>query len=423
MKEEALHFVWKNKLFGLKQLYTTENEPIQVINPGLYNTDSGPDFFNAKIKIGDTLWAGNVEIHIKSSDWLTHNHQTNKNYSNIILHVVLENDVSDEIRLTSAPTLVIPLTEKFKTEIESINLNNKPFCFSKIERISKTELNSYLDYLLIERLEEKYLNNLTILNESKNCWNTLFYKTLIKYFGGYTNNNAFEQLANKIPHKLLLQNSNDPIKTEALLFGTSGFLEDKIDNEYYSQLQKEYDFLKLKYGLNPLPLHIWKFLRLRPSNFPTIRIAQLAELISKNNQIVGTLFNLKNLSELNIFENIGTNIFWNNHYQFNKLSKPIKAKKLGKTMQTQLIINIVIPFIYTYHKKQNNYQMCEKVIDWLYNMKSEENSTITNWEKNGIESTNSATSQALYHLKSRYCDRKDCIRCRIGQKVLSDSVL
>ena len=420
MKEEALHFIWKNRLFGLKPLKTTDDQLIEVISPGIHNTDSGPDFFNAKIKIGDTLWAGNIEIHIKTSDWLIHNHQNDKNYSNIILHVVFENDVSNEIKITSAPTLVLPISERFKSEIENISNKNEPFCYSKLHKITNTEISNYLEYLLIERLEEKYITNLRILEESINCWNTLFYKTLIKYFGGYTNNHAFEQLSNRIPHKILLQNSSDLLKNEALLFGTAGFLEKTYDNEYYVQLQNEYAFQKAKYGLTPLPIHIWKFLRLRPSNFPTIRIAQLAHLICKNAQITNSLFNLQKLENLELFDHINTNTYWNNHYQFSQTSKPLQIKTLGKTMQNQLIINVVIPYIYTYHKKQNNYQMCERVIDWLYNMKPEKNSTITNWEKNGIESTNSATSQALYHLKSRYCDRKDCIRCRIGQKTLAE---
>lgn len=424
MKEEFLHFIWKHKLFGIAPLYTTNSEPIEVINPGTLNTDAGPDFFNAKIRIGETLWAGNVEIHIKTSDWYAHNHQNNKNYSNIILHVVYQNDISElPDTKSSIPVLIIPISKNLQYELASINTEkNTLFCSNKITQISNSEITSYLDYILIERFEEKYIEAKTTLQKTCNCWNTLFYNLLLKTFGGYTNNQAFALIAQRISFQTLLHHSDNLTQIEALLFGVAGFLEGEPLDNYHKTLQNEFEFLKVKYSLKPLESHIWKFLRLRPTNFPTTRIAQLSAIIHKTK---GMFIKVAQLNEINdIFTSLDVEIstYWKTHYHFGKEYNNHKVTSIGEQTKYVIVCNVIIPFLFTFHKENNNLEKIEEIIEWLYNLPSEKNSIISIWQANGINSNNMAQSQALYHLKSRYCNSKKCISCRIGQKVLATAL-
>ena len=421
MKEELLHFIWKHKLLSLNKLTTTTNEPIEIINPGIHNTDSGPDFFNAKIKIGETIWAGNVEIHVKSSDWFLHNHHNDKTYSNIILHAVYQDDNQSWSQLQSdIPLLIMPISKQLQQEYQSINRDkNELFCGSKLKSLEYSEIENYLDVILVERLEEKHQRSKIILEKSNYCWNTLYFNLLLKAFGGFTNNLAFELIAQRLPFNILLKHADNIFQLEAILFGMSGLLSDTPKDNYQQQLKTEFEFVRAKHSLNPIESTIWKFMRLRPPNFPTIRIAQLAAIIHKTNGMFAKTVQLYQINDIFALLDVETSQYWKTHYHFGKQFNKNWKVSIGKQTKYMIVCNVVIPFLLTYYRENGETKKTEDILDWMQNLPSERNSIVKMWQENGVFSRNMAQSQALYHLKSRYCEHKRCLHCRIGQKVLA----
>lgn len=418
MKEDFLHFIWKQRLFNQNDLQTTTGEKIEIIHVGYLNSDAGPDFFNAKIKISSTLWAGNVEIHLKRSDWIAHNHENNPNYANIILHVVMENDFepTELPNLARIPTLVLDIPEKVKNNYMYIEQQKStPICGNSLHKINKMDLDNYLEYILIERFEEKSLTAQNILERSNGCWSTLFYHLLVRTLGGHTNNPTFEQLAQHLPFKTLAKHSNSLFQLEALLFGTAGFLKNPTD-EYQKELQMEFNFLKIKYDITPLSEHLWKFLRLRPSNFPTLRIAQLAAIIHKNGGLFEPQASIKLITKP--FQAEVSN-YWKVHYHFGAPSENKKSTTIGTRTLQMIVCNVVIPYLFIYYKSRGESDKMQEIIELLEQLPSEKNKIIDTWSRLGLRSTKMSESQALYHLYTRYCEPKKCLRCRIGQMVLT----
>ncbi|HAN19669.1 MAG: hypothetical protein A2X13_14485 [Bacteroidetes bacterium GWC2_33_15] len=419
MKEEFLHYIWKYRLLKTGNLKCCSGEKIEIIKPGTHNFDSGPDFFNAKIKIDDITWNGNVEIHVNSSDWYSHNHHTNKAFDNVILQAVYHHD-KDVYRTNGQliPTLVLDFDSRLLTNYENL-LQNKLWipCEKEIVKIDKFIISQWIEKLSIERLKEKSDSVNDLLKQNNNNWETAFYTQLASNFGFKLNSEPFELLAKSLPLNYLAKHKNNLLQIEALLFGQAGFLIDTGGDEYYNSLQKEYLFLKAKFNLKPIEKHLWKFLRSRPGNFPTIRIAQFAMLIYKSSSLFSKIIESVKPEEIKKLLLVETSEYWTNHYLFNKVSVN-KVKSLGENSVDILIINTVIPFLFVYGKNKRDEKIATRAIGFLEKIKSEKNSILQSWEKLGIKSNSAQSSQALIHLKSKYCNIKNCLNCQIGNQVI-----
>lgn len=419
MTEDLLHFIWKFQLFNVLELNTTSGDNITVIHPGFHNTNAGPDFFNAKIKIGETLWAGNVEIHVKSSDFIKHQHQTNKSYQNLILHVVYEND-SNDIKF-NFPVLEIrnyfpnKLVEIYNQFLQS---NMWIPCENNLKNVSQLNITSWLQRLAVERIERKAKETEQLLLQFNNDWEYVFFIQLSKAFGFKVNATAFELWAKSLPYQLLLKHRNNSLQVEALIFGQAGFLEDDILNDvYFNKLKTEYSFLRNKYSLKPIDKHIWKFLRLRPRNFPTIRLAQLAEIIKKQHCLFSAFIEAENIQSLIKLLNVQVTDYWQNHFEFGKESICLK-KSLGVKSAQSITINAIVPVLFAYSNYSGKEALKEKAIEFLENIESEKNSIINNWINLGIKPQSALESQALLELKNEYCSQKKCLNCSIGNAIL-----
>ncbi len=417
MEEKTLHYIWQNKLYDGKNLKTTKGEIIEIIDPGLLNTDEGPDFFNAKIKIDDTLWAGNVEIHIKASDWFRHKHEKHIGYNNVILHVVIENDT--EIYRKNGEQiaqLVLPIRpEIIQKQSQKTNSSQWIACGNKIKSIDTLTWQMWLDRCLIERMESKTERILSILKQKTDSWDEAFYILLARSFGFNLNNDSFEQMARNLPFSILLKHRNNLFQLEALLLGQAGLLSDvKSQNDYPIKLAEEYHFLQKKYNL-PTPNQSCKQLRLRPQNNPHLRLAQLAALIQKEERLFSKIIQLKEKTSIfPLFENIKLSPFWETHYNFISSSNK-KNKSLGKSSIESLIINVVVPLLFLYAQHTDNDELRDIAMNLIQSIKAEKNSIVDGFAKLGKTAQNAADSQAMIHLKKQYCERKDCIRCRFNK--------
>lgn len=424
MKEEFLHYIWKYQLFNNPaNLFLEDESEVLIIDTGIFNQDSGPDFFNAKIKIDNTLWVGNVEIHINSSDWLKHNHQLDKAYNNVILHVVFNHDREIEDKEGNViPTLELKnliskdILKKYNSLMHVSGKNWIP-CGNQIKTIDEFTINLWLNRVAIERLEHKAIDIENSLNQNNNNWEETFYQYLFKYFGLKVNAEPFFQVAINTPLKIV-EKHNSITSVEALFYGQSGLLEDNVKDEYFIQLQQEYSFLKAKFSLQNIDKSMWKFLRLRPFNFPTIRISQLSSILLNNPRLFSKMIAAKNANELQKYFKTQASEYWNNHYQFGKLVKENSKKHLGQLTINNIIINVVVPFTFVYGKVKRNEEMVEKAINLLEELKPEQNAIIKSWQKLGVKSSNALHTQSLLEIKNNYCSEKKCLNCGIGNKIL-----
>ncbi len=420
MKESILHYIWQQKLFTQQGLRTTEGEMVEIIDVGKINTDAGPDFFNAKVKIGDTIWAGNVEIHTLASDWKKHNHQADKSYDTVILHVVKKAD-SEVFRFDGAkiPQLELLYPLEIEQNYEAL-INDKKWvaCADKISDVPTIFIHSWKNALLAERLWLKTSNIQNLLIESNQHWEEAFYITLARSFGFGTNSQAFEMLAKSLSISILGKHKNNLFQIEALLFGQAGLLENDYDDEYFQKLKKEFYFLKIKYDLKSIAGSQWKLLRLRPDNFPHVRIAQFASIIHGSSKLFSKIIELTEMDYLVSLFRCEPSEYWKKHYLFGEESTE-KSKKLGKSSIYSLLINTVIPFVFYFADRNGNEDLKEKAMNLLEKVPAEKNSVITGWQKVGMKINTAYDSQAFLHLKKIYCDEKNCLRCRIGHKVLT----
>ena len=420
MRESILHYVWQHKLFTAQQLVTTEGEPVDVIDVGKHNTDAGPDFFNAKIRIGETLWAGNVEIHTRSTDWHRHSHHSDKAYNSVILHVVSEVD-GEIFRADGAkiPQLVLVYPKHIAENYDRLITEQKWIaCEDKIAAVPGIVIESWKNALLTERLEQKMQAITTLLTESNQHWEEAFYITLARNFGFGTNSQAFESLAKSVPLSVLGKHKDQLLQLEAVLFGQAGLLTDEATDEYAARLKQEYSFMKAKFGLQPINASQWKLLRLRPDNFPHVRIAQFASLIHLSSKLFSKIVDQPEMEYLRSIFVCEPSDYWKRHYLFSHES-PVRDKKLGTQSINVLLINTVVPFLFCYAQQKNNQTLKDKALQLLEQLPSERNAIITAWQKLGINSASAYDSQALLQLKKQYCDDKKCLRCRIGHKVLT----
>lgn len=420
MNEEFLQFIWKQGLFNKQNLKTTDGKALKIISTGQHNGDSGPDFFNARIKIGDTTWAGNVEIHQKSSHWYVHHHNTDAAYDNVILHVVEKADCPVLIKSQQIPTLEISYPEKILASYRELLQSEKWIaCSDHIAEVDPFVLRFWFSSLMIERLQSKTADIMKTLAYNKNNWNETFYQLLARNFGLKTNALPFEMLAKSLPLNILAKHKNSLMQVEALLFGQSGLLnETLLGDDYYLALRDEYSFLFKKYNLKGIETHLWKFMRLRPVNFPTVRIAQLAQLVYQSTALFSQILETESLDDLRRLFDVSASAYWDSHYSFNKASKDKHPKKLGDTAFENLVINTIVPLLFVYGDQHLNQSLKDKALLWLEKLAPEENQVIRKWNELGIDSRSALETQALIQLKNNYCASKKCLNCQLGAKII-----
>jgi hypothetical protein len=420
MNEEFFHYLWRFRLLD-HDLLTIEGEPLTIIHPGEPNPNSGPDFFNARIRIGDTTWAGNVEIHIHASDWYRHNHQVDRAYDNIILHAVAENDVPViDPNGRSIPTLEMKgrFPESILSCYQDFQRNQRWIpCEQLIADLDQRHFSQWATALNLEFQEEKMNRFRISLEQCRNDWDECFYQQLLRSFGFRINAVPFELLAKSLPYKTIRKYEVDQFILEALLFGQAGFLERDFNEEYPAKLKKEYNFLRAKHALKPVNPALWSFLRLRPSNFPTLRIAELATLLHRKENLFELLLK-DEISRImgNLFM-VATTNYWSTHFHFDKLSTP-HPKFMGRASADLLILNFVVPFLFFYGEMKQDTSQKERAIQLLELLPGEMNSVIRKWKESGFPVKNALHTQALLHLKRSYCDSRQCLKCRIGNVLL-----
>jgi hypothetical protein len=415
MQEEFLHFIWRYSLLSNLPLRNSKGEEVVVHNPGELNTNAGPDFSNGHVTIGDFSWYGAVEIHLKSSDWISHKHHFDPAYEKVILHVVFEND--RDIFLKTAGDL--PVVElKSHIDIKYVK-NYKVLSERKLERPCRWELPeisdvvwvNWKDRLLLARLERKCLLVEELLHRFKNDWNNVAWHLVCRSLGLKVNRHAFELLAAAVPNSILKRCSNSTFQLEALLFGQAGLLPELSASPYETALINEYAFLRHKYGLVPMAGSQWKKLRMRPSNFPEIRIAQLAAMAFQNTDCMGMFLEIESI------KGIEASPYWNTHFSFGQ-STLDKRKKIGIATAQSIVINAVVPMLFFYGKTRSNETIANKAFRLLEEMPCEKNKVIREWGSDGITADNAGDSQALLELKNEFCDSKKCLSCMIGVKLL-----
>ena len=415
--ERILQYVWKYKLYREAEWLTADGERLQVIAPGLQNTDAGPDFFNAKVRIGETVWAGDVEIHVRASDWKRHGHDRDPAYDSVILHVV---EVDDEpVRRTNGsliPQIVLRVPERVLRSIDWLLARERPVpCLARIGDIDAFRLSSWITTLLTERLERKTNDIFRRLERTRDDWNEAFYITLSRNFGFGTNGDAFEWLAFGLPFKYLRKQRHSPMQIEALLFGRAGMLADEHDDDYYRTLQREYAFLSKKYDLpTPIDGFLFKQFRTRPVNFPHLRMAQLASVWAHHDTLFSEILEPDITAErLMACFAVTPSDYWARHYHFGAPS-PVHKTSIGLSAIRVLLINTVVPMLFAYGKRHKRPEYGERALRLLESLPPEGNAVIRTFTDAGLAVRNAADSQALLQLRREYCDRGRCLSCRIG---------
>ncbi len=419
--EQLLHYIWKYRLYRPSGLTTTQGDTLEIIDPGLENTDAGPDFFNAKIRINGTVWAGSVEIHQKASDWLAHGHSADKAYGNVILHVV-ETDDGTVFRQNgeAIPQLVLPIPEQVIDNMEWLLTRDSPVaCLERLPAIDPVFRLQWMDALLAERLERKTDDILRWLDLYQKDWNEVFYILLCRNFGFGVNSDAFERLARSLPLKCILKQRPSASQVEALFLGQAGLLNDSNGNRhhYYRLLQQEYSFLRKKYGLEPLEPHIFRNLRLRPDATPHIKLVELAAIWIRHDTLFSSVLSARTPRELKDFFRVPASAFWDTHYNFLRPS-PHRKKQLGENALNMLLINTVVPLMFAYGLYHRMDEHKARALRLLASIPPEHNSIISLFNQVGMKPRNAGDTQALIQLKRNYCEQKKCLYCRLGFQLL-----
>lgn len=427
--EQLLHYCWKHKLFKQYGLKTTEGKNIEIIDAGLHNTNAGPDFFNAKIKIDGTMWVGNVEIHDKSGDWYMHGHDKDPRYDNVILHVVANaNHTVKTSNGRELPQVEITVPENVRLHYEELlSTDSYPPCYKIVQSLSKLTTHSWMSALVTERLEQKTNAIIQKVEKNNGSWEQAYFITLARSYGFGINSDAFEIWAEHIPLNSVAHHQDDLMQIEAIFLGQAGLLNMNAIPEkyrelaakdlYYTKMCSEYKYLAHKFSLSPMDYKLWHFLRLHPQNFPQIRISQLANLHFQRKTGLATLLECKNISELMTTLNTTATEYWQTHYNFGQESK-ISTKRISKQSINVQAINVAIPILFAYGRYKGKEDFCDRAFEMLDALKVENNMVVRMWQDVGLKAETASDSQALLQLKKQYCDRKDCLRCRIGYEYL-----
>jgi hypothetical protein len=422
MQEDFLHYIWKHKKFHITNLKTTKNQEVVLVSVGQHNLNAGPDFFNAQLKIDNQLWAGNVEIHVKSSDWFLHNHEQDKAYDNVILHVVWEHDTEIHRKDNSIiPTLELKpfVTKEALYNYEQLFSKTKKWinCENDVQQVDSFTTQNWLERLYFERLERKTTDINKLLADSKNNWEAVLFKLLAKNFGLKVNGDSFLSIANSIDFSIIRKLQTNQTSLEALFFGQASLLETDNQEVYFQELLKEYQFLKQKFNVSNQSVAPIQFFRLRPSNFPTIRLSQLANLYSKQQNLFSKIIEIKNIEDIYSVFSIETAAFWKSHYTFDKTSKKSK-KRLTKAFVDLLLINTIIPLKFAYAKYLGK-QIDDDIVNLMQQITSEKNNIIEKFNSLKITSPSALQTQGLLQLKNEYCAKNKCLQCAVGNSLLN----
>lgn len=418
--EHLLQYVWMHRIFPLQELKTTDGMPLEIIDSGLHNTNAGPDFFNAKVKIGQMLWVGNVEIHDSSSDWVRHGHDKDRAYDSVILHVTGNPDcIITRPNGQAIPQFKLVCPEHVAKHYKELCIQDRyPRCRRIIPSVSKFMVHSWLSSLTIERLEQKSEAIGQRVQQCNGSWEDAFFVTLSRNLGFGLNGDTFERWALRLPLRATEKHRDNLTQVEAIFFGTAGLLLEDVGDDYYMTLRKEYLYLQHKFGLpEPMEPHLWRRLRTRPQNFCDVRIAQLAALYHQSETLLSKFMDVKIAADTGQLLQVKTSPYWNTHFSFTH-SSPDSQKTWGAHALQLIIINTLIPFLYTYGKHRGDETMAERALCFLAEMKSEDNVIVRQWQDIGIEAKTAADSQALIQLQHQYCDKRKCLRCRFGYEYL-----
>ncbi len=410
MNEQLLQFIWQFQYFNKNNLVTTDGTKLKIIYPGQSNTNQGPDFSAAKIELANTVWAGNIEIHTHASDWHRHKHTEDNNYSNIILHVVWQNDlIVKDLNNYLIPTLQLePLVPKVMLKQYEHLMHSKGFipCENYLPVLSEVSWLAWKERLVVERLKRKSEIVLSYFQLSNNNWEEVFWRLLAKNFGMKVNAELFEQIAKTIPVTILAKHKNQINQLEALLLGQAGLLTQYFKEDYPGLLQREYKFLSVKYQLKSTG-RTPDFLRMRPANFPTVRLAQLAMLVHTSTHLFSRILEINDINELRKLLDVTANDYWHYHYRFDE-ETTYKPKVLGRLTIDNIIINTIIPVLFAYGSHCNLHQWKEKCIQYLMQLQPEQNAITKQWKNRHVLNENALDSQALLELKNNYCNLKYC---------------
>ncbi len=419
MNEKLLQYIWQYQLFNKQYLQTVDEFPLSIIHPGSANLNQGPDFLNGKIKISDTIWVGNIELHVHSTDWNLHRHSDDCNYNNVILHVVWNHD--KDIHLPFQTLEMKSLVPKLLLDKYNGLMNNHLFipCEKSIGYVNQIIIKKYKERLLIERLQERSCQIESLLMTSKSNWIEVLWRMLAKNMGGKVNGEAFQQIAQHTPIKILLKHTHSLFQIEAILMGQGGLLNQVHTDLYPRQLFKEYVFLQKKYSFISPKVSV-HFLRMRPPNFPTIRLSQLAALVQVFPLLMSNIIETEDIKCVKSLLSIVSDKYWTTHYVFDELSEEM-LKKLGVQTIDSIIINTIVVLLYSYGYYNNIEHLQTKAIRWLEEISAEKNNICNTFEKLRIENKSAFDSQALLQLKSKYCDAKRCLDCAIGISVIKQN--
>ncbi len=427
--EQLLHYVWRHKMFPLQEMHTTDGKLVEVIDPGLHNRNAGPDFFNAKVKIDGTLWVGNVEIHDRSHDWYVHGHDHDSAYNNVVLHVagvVDDNVITSDGKFLPQLQLDVPkeINDHYKELLET---DQYPPCYKIIPDLTKLTIHSWMSALQTERLEQKTEAIKARVDRNNGSWENGYFTTLARNYGFGINGDAFEMWANTLPLKAVDHHRDDVFQIEAIFMGQAGLLElntipsqyqrDALNEGYFAKLRNEYQYLAHKFSMKPMDATMWRFLRLRPQNFPHIRISQLANLYYSRRAGLSSLVECTTIEQLKAVLATSVTPYWETHYTFGSTSCR-NDKNLSPASLNLLMINTAIPMLFAYGKHKSDEALCDRAFDLLEQLKAENNHITRLWQQCGLIAQNAGDSQALIQLKKEYCDKKDCLRCRIGFEYL-----
>ncbi len=422
MTEALFQFIWQHSLYLPAGLMTVAGDRLTVIHPGKRNTNAGPDFLEARIKIGTTLLVGNIELHIRTSDWLRHGHQRDAAYSNLILHVVFEDDmppVNDKIPvLQLKPAIATNTIAHYHGLMD--NLNKIP-CNTGHFQVKELTKEAWLSRLLAERWEQKLGDWQVMLTQSAEDWRNLLYWRMAANFGFKTNAAPFLMLARSLPLNVLARHREQIKQVEALLFGQAGMLSGTPNDDYQAELQAEYKFLAQKYQLTPIAPHLWKFLRMRPANFPTIRLAQFAALIYQSEHLFSQIIEKHSFSDIAPLLDVTATEYWHHHFVFGEMQQQASPKSLGKDSINNIIINTIAPIQFLYATRQGTQDLQEQALALLESVPSENNNIINLWKAYDWVPTNAAQTQALIQLYNEYCSKKRCLDCAIGLSIMKAS--
>lgn len=434
--EKLLQYCWKHRILPEGELRTADGESIEIVDTGLLNTDAGPDFFNARLRIGGRLWAGNVEIHIRRNDWYAHGHDRDAAYDNVILHVVDAQsngpaDADSAIRTREGrilPEVKISVPEEIRANYrELLSEDSYPPCYKIIPNVTPLSMHSWMAALQTERLKQKTEAIAERVSMLKGDWEHAYFITLARSYGFGSNSDALEQWARNMPMTSVAHHRDNLFQIESIFFGQAGMLNiatvrerlqlETAADEYFQRLQSEYEYLKHKFQMTDKYAPQWKYMRMRPQNFPTIRIAQLARLYYERRTSLSQLIECDTIDKLRKMFHCGVSDYWQTHYTFGHESQP-SAKQLSAASISLLMINCAIPMIFAYGRQTGSEALCNRALDLLESLPPENNTITRMWKQVGLESRSAGDTQALIQLKKQYCDRKDCLQCRIGYEYM-----